>query len=152
MTGKTIKVMNVLEFISAIILLADFGESSSLDLQHNAELIEHKINLMLLLFDIRKLGEVNIAEIIIMLKTALQALSRVFPVQFFKNQDVINEIKFVMMGLFKERLEKGVSEIYGTTDISKGMSSPAQRKQQQKDAKNESDFLGYVKSSSPMIG
>ena len=53
MTGKKIKVMNILEFISAVILLADFGESSTVDLQHNAELIEHKINLMHLLFDIR---------------------------------------------------------------------------------------------------
>ena len=73
MTAKKKKVMNVLEFMSAIILLADFGESSSQDLQHNAELIEHKVNLLLLLFDLRKQSTMNISEVIIMLRTAIQS-------------------------------------------------------------------------------
>ena len=53
MQGKQQKMVNTLEFLTALILLADFGESSSEDLQHNAELIEHKINLMLIMFDFR---------------------------------------------------------------------------------------------------
>jgi len=53
MNGKRAKLINALEFLTALILLADFGESSSSDLLHNAELIEHKINLMLILFDLR---------------------------------------------------------------------------------------------------
>ena len=87
MTGKRVKLINTLEFLTALILLADFGESSNSDLQHNAELIEHKINLMLILFDLRQQSKINIAEVIIMLRTSLQALSKVFPsVSFFKNQ------------------------------------------------------------------
>ena len=86
MTGKQSKMINALEFLTALILLADFGESSQDDLQHNAELIEHKINLMLILFDLRKNSKMNIAEVIIMLRTSLQALSKVYPsVSFFKN-------------------------------------------------------------------
>ena len=86
MTGKRIKLINSLEFLTALILLADFGESSNSDLQHNAELIEHKINLMLILFDLRQQSKINIAEVIIMLRTSLQALSKVYPtVGFFKN-------------------------------------------------------------------
>ena len=86
MTGKRVKLINSLEFLTALILLADFGESSNSDLQHNAELIEHKINLMLILFDMRQQSKINIAEVIIMLRTSLQALSKVYPtVNFFKN-------------------------------------------------------------------
>ena len=86
MTGKKKKVLNVLEFMCALILLADFGESSEYDLQHNAELIEHKINLLLLLFDLRKQDSMNISEIIIMLRTTIQSQSKVFPsVVFFRN-------------------------------------------------------------------
>lgn len=86
MTGKKVKHLNALEFLTALVLLADFGESCNDDLQHNAELIEHKINLMLILFDMRKKSAINIAEVIIMLRTSMQALSKVFPsVGFFKN-------------------------------------------------------------------
>ena len=106
MTGKRVKLVNSLEFLTALILLADFGESSSSDLQHNAELIEHKVNLMLILFDLRHQSKINIAEVIIMLRTSLQALSKVFPsVSFFKNQQVQSEIKENMMNLFRDRLE-----------------------------------------------
>ena len=41
---------------------------------------------MLILFDLRQQSKINIAEVIIMLRTSLQALSKVFPsVSFFKN-------------------------------------------------------------------
>jgi hypothetical protein len=61
-------------------------------------MIEHKINLMLLLFDLRKSGSMNISEIIIMLRTALLSLSKVFPsTQLFKSSQVLNEIKLVMV-------------------------------------------------------
>ena len=103
MTGKRIKLLNALEFLTALVLLADFGESSNSDLQHNSELIEHKINLMLILFDLRHQSKINIAEVIIMLRTSLQALAKVFPtVSFFKSQSVQSEIKETTMNLFKE--------------------------------------------------
>ena len=109
--------VNALEFLTALILMADFGESSNTDLQHNAELIEHKINLMLILFDLRQQSNLNIAEVIIMLRTSLQALSKVFPtVNFFKNQNVQSEIKETMMNLFREKLEQGVAEMHGLND------------------------------------
>jgi hypothetical protein len=57
--------------MTAIILLAQLGESSPSDLVHNSELVEHKINLMLLLFDFRQQNSMNISEIIIMLQTAI---------------------------------------------------------------------------------
>lgn len=41
---------------------------------------------MLILFDLRQQSKINIAEAIIMLRTSLQALAKVFPsVSFFKN-------------------------------------------------------------------
>lgn len=79
MTGEVTKVVNVLEFLTSLILLASYGENSATDLQHNAEAIEHKLNLLLLLFDFRKTGEMNISEIIIMMRTALLSLAKVFP-------------------------------------------------------------------------
>ena len=48
------KVVNLLEVMSTIILLSNFGQSNEQDLLHNSELIEHKINLMLILFDFRE--------------------------------------------------------------------------------------------------
>ena len=79
MSGQPRKVINILEFLAAIIMLANFGENSITDLHHNAELIEHKINLLLLLFDLRKSDSMNISEIIIMLRTSILSLSKVFP-------------------------------------------------------------------------
>lgn len=120
MTGKRVKLINSLEFLTALILLADFGESSNSDLQHNAELIEHKINLMLILFDMRQQSKINIAEVIIMLRTSLQALSKVYPtVSFFKNQQVQNEIKETMLTLFRDKLEQGVADMYGMSEDGK---------------------------------
>lgn len=47
------KVVNALELMSVLILHSDFGQTNEKDLMHNAELIEHKMNLMLILFDLR---------------------------------------------------------------------------------------------------
>ena len=46
--------MNILEFLAGLVLLSQLGTSSQTDLLHNSQLVEHKINLMLLLFDLRK--------------------------------------------------------------------------------------------------
>ena len=106
MSGQPRKVVNVLEFLTALILLANFGEVSSSDLHHNAELIEHKINLLLLLFDLRKSNSMNISELIIMLRTAILSLSKIFPnVQFFKSQHILNEIKQTMVLQFQSIIE-----------------------------------------------
>ena len=128
-----------------MILLADFGESSNSDLQHNAELIEHKINLMLILFDLRQQSKINIAEVIIMLRTSLQALSKVFPtVSFFKNNQVQSEIKETMMNLFRDRLEQGVAEMYGTNE-------PIEEKKKdikvhEVNKKEASNYLGLIQA------
>jgi len=137
-SGKRLKYLNVLEFLTALVLLADFGESSNDDLQHNAELIEHKINLLLILFDLRQQSRLNIAEVIIMLRTCLQALSKVFPsVGFFRNQTVQNEIKETMVNVFKDRLEQGVAEMYGLNDPSKPTVSQVEKQE-------GSSFLGFI--------
>lgn len=81
-----VKVINVLEILSVIILLANFGQSNEKDLMHNAELIEHKINLMLILFDLRDEAKVNVVEVMLMARTVLQAFSKLYPsVKFFQN-------------------------------------------------------------------
>lgn len=86
MSGQHRKVINVLEFLTCLIMLVTFGENSTSDLQQNAEMIEHKINILLLLFDLGKTGSMNISEIIIMLRTALLSLSKAFPSnQLFKS-------------------------------------------------------------------
>jgi hypothetical protein len=64
-------VLNVLEIIAVLVLLADFGQANEKDLLHNAELIEHKINLMLVLFDLRNTSKVNVVEIMIMARTVI---------------------------------------------------------------------------------
>lgn len=145
MTGKQSKMINALEFLTALILLADFGESSQDDLQHNAELIEHKINLMLILFDLRKNSKMNIAEVIIMLRTSLQALSKVYPsVSFFKNQNVQNEIKETMMNLFRDKLEQGVADMYGiSSDASKDSQD---QRVHNVDTDEGANFLGYIQA------
>ena len=65
------KVVNVLEILSILIMLSNFGQYNEKDLLHNSELIEHKINLMLILFDLRDSGKVNVVEIMIMARTVL---------------------------------------------------------------------------------
>ena len=100
--------------MTAIILLAQFGESSPSDLVYNSELVEHKINLMLLLFDFRQQNSMNISEIIIMLQTSIQSMQKIYPeTVLFKNQVINDEIKLSMMNLFGDKLEQGVIEQFG---------------------------------------
>jgi len=48
----------------------------------------------------------NISEIIIMAKTAVQSLQRVFPgVNLFQSKNIQEEIKTVIMNLFQTRIE-----------------------------------------------
>jgi hypothetical protein len=80
------KVVNVLEVLSVLILLADFGQTNEKDLMHNAEMIEHKINLMLILFDLRDSAQVNVVEVMIMSRTVIQGFHKVYPnIKFFQN-------------------------------------------------------------------
>lgn len=103
------KVLNVLEIISVLVLLADFGQANEKDLLHNAELIEHKINLMLVLFDLRNTSKVNVVEIMIMARTVIQGFSRLYPaVKFFQNQEVIDEIRPSILALFTDKIEKEI--------------------------------------------
>lgn len=79
MSGQTRKIVNMLEVLSSLILLASFRGSNELDASCNVEQVEHKINLLLLLFDLRNEGTMNISEIIIMLRTSVLALAKLFP-------------------------------------------------------------------------
>ena len=66
---------------------------------------------MLLLFDLRKSNSMNISEVIIMLRTSILSLSKVFPnVQFFKSQHILNEIKQSMVSQFQLMLESQNTE------------------------------------------
>ena len=62
------KVINVLELMAVLILLSDFGQVNFYkdNLIHNSELVEHKINLLLILFDLRSTNKMNVVEIMIM--------------------------------------------------------------------------------------
>jgi hypothetical protein len=74
--------------------------------QSQNDLIEHKVNLLILLFSFRENQTLNISEIIIMAKTALRSLQRVFPAaHFFKNQKLFEEIRTLMVSLFQKRIE-----------------------------------------------
>lgn len=105
----------MLEFFSTLILMADFGNTSQTDLIYNSELIEHKINLLLLLFDLRGKNSMNISEIIMMLQTAIQSLQKVFSqTGLFKNEIIMDEIKVQMLKLFGERLEQAMQQSSGS--------------------------------------
>lgn len=82
-------------------MLANFGQSNEKDLIHNSELIEHKINLMLILFDLRDECKMNIVEVMLLARTVLQGFSKVYPsVKFFSNESIIEEIKPSILELF----------------------------------------------------
>jgi hypothetical protein len=67
----------------------------------NADHIEHKVNLLLILFDLRGNGKINIVEVMMMIQTLFCASSKVFPkAKFFQNPSIIQEIKPVIMSLF----------------------------------------------------
>jgi len=61
---------------------------------HNAELIEHKLNLMLILFDLRDQAKINVVEVMIMSRTVMQGFSKLYTnIKFFQNEDIIEEIR-----------------------------------------------------------
>lgn len=100
------KFVNVLEVLCVITLLANFGQSNEKDLMHNSELIEHKINIMLILFDLREECKVNVVEVMLLARTVMQGFSKVYPnVKFFVNQDIIDEIKPSILELFTAKIE-----------------------------------------------
>ena len=104
--GNGIKVVNTLEVFATLIIFAKFGEPEYENLQLNIDLIEHKINLMILLFTFRDQNSLNISEIIIMAKTAMNALSRVFPsIPLFKSSQVQDELKERLIEMFKQKIE-----------------------------------------------
>jgi hypothetical protein len=101
-----VKVVNVLEVLSTLILNADFGHTNEKDLLHNAELIEHKMNLILILFDFRESARVNVVEVMIMARTIMQGFAKLYPqVKFFSNTDIVEEIRPQILALFSERIE-----------------------------------------------
>ena len=73
---------------------------------HNSELIEHKINLMMILFDLREENKVNVVEVMLLARTVLQGFSKVYPnVKFFQNAEIIDEIKPSILKLFTAKIE-----------------------------------------------
>lgn len=91
----------MLEFYTALTVLADFGVPDSEQLQINSELIEHKLNLLILLFTFRDQQTLNISEVIIMAKTSMNAMSKIYPeADLFQSKLIHEEIKNLMMDLF----------------------------------------------------
>lgn len=93
-----------------IILLANFGDSiGSEDVMKNSEVIEHKINIMLVLFDLRDECKINVVEVMLMAKTVLQGFNKVFPeVNLFKNTEILEEIKPTILKLFTPIIEESM--------------------------------------------
>lgn len=131
--AQRFKVVNMLEVFTALILLTDFsvqecvktkdleGKTNSSSqttpltaakrLESRADMIEHKVNLLLLLFSFREVKTLNISEIIIMVKTCVLSLKKVFPgTRVFKSSQVQSEIKALMMILFQKRIEENLKE------------------------------------------
>ena len=100
--------VNALEVISILILLAKFGDQDqSNDPDQASELIEHKINLLLILFDMRDSGKVNVVEIMIMARTTMQGFAKMYPkISFFQNQEILEEFRPAIMDLFKSKIEE----------------------------------------------
>ena len=110
--AKGSKVVNVLEVLCVIILLTNFSNfTENGEDEPNSELIEHKINLMLILFDLREEQKMNVVEVMLMVRTILQAFSKVFPnIEFFRNVSIFDEIKPAIMELFQGKLEQKILE------------------------------------------
>ena len=103
------KLVNVLEILSVIVLLSNFGQSNEKDLLHNSELIEHKINLLMILFDLRDECKVNVVEVMLLCRTVLQGFTKVYPtVKFFSNPVIMTEIQPCIMDLFTAKIEAQV--------------------------------------------
>ncbi len=67
--------------MAVLILLADFRQNN-LNYENylfNADHIEHKVNLLLILFDLRGNGKINIVEVMMMMQSLFYASSKVFP-------------------------------------------------------------------------
>jgi len=76
-------------------------------MQAQNDQIEHKINLLITLFSFRDTPTLNISEIIIMCKTSLRSLHRVFPqVHIFRNQNIHEEIRTLLISMFQKRIEE----------------------------------------------
>ena len=105
------KMVNMLELVAVLILHSDFGHSNENDCMHNSELVEHKMNLLLILFDLRDSAKVNVVEVIIMARTIMQGFSRLYPaVKFFSNPEVIDEIRPTILALFREKIESEIKK------------------------------------------
>lgn len=119
--AQRFKVVNMLEVFTALILLTDFSVQQDVRqatpltaaerLQSKADMLEHKVNLLILLFSFRETQTLNISEIIILAKTCFLSLKKVFPgTRLFKNKDIQSEIKTLMMALFQRRIEDSLKE------------------------------------------
>ena len=69
---------------------ANFGSEEEIksahNLKRNSELIEHKINLMILIYTFRDQHSLNISEVIIMARTCMNVMSKIYPkADLFKN-------------------------------------------------------------------
>ncbi len=101
----------MLQVFTAIIILADFGEEveGKINVQLNCDLIEHKLNLMILLFTFREQNSLTISEIIIMSKTLFSTMHRLFPeAEVFSHKGIQDEIKKLMMNLFQAKIEEHI--------------------------------------------
>jgi len=72
-------------------------------------LIEHKLNLILALFDMRNSGKSNIVEVMFMVQSILRGFAKLYPtVRFFKNPEILEEIKPAILDLLKDYIENEI--------------------------------------------
>ena len=72
-------------------------------------MIEYKLNLILALFDMRDSGKANIVEVMIMAQSILKGFAKLYPtVRFFKNPEILDEIKPAILELFKDYIENEI--------------------------------------------
>jgi len=69
--------MNMLHFMAALLYWVSFTDESKSSLT-----LEHKLNLFLVLFDLRQDGTMSISELIIMGKSIATGISRLCPGYF----------------------------------------------------------------------
>ena len=75
----------------------------------NCDMIEHKLNLMILLFTFRDQNTLSISEVIIMVKTVFSTMHRLFPeAEVFSHKAVQDEVKKLMMSMFQARIEEQI--------------------------------------------
>lgn len=145
--------VNVLEILSVLILHSEFGQTNEKDLMHNSELIEHKMNLMLILFDLRDNAKINVVEVMIMARTVMQGFAKMYPtVKFFKSQMVMDEIRPCILDLFAQRIEEEIKILHDNEQKSLNFHAQTDTMTLAGEVNEMANPIIFSKQSSPGLG